>query len=47
MHFYPAGDLANLLLKKRAAKESIKELVLKKWIAHQMALDEILQPFSQ
>lgn len=33
MAFYPAGDLANLLVKKRASKEAIQEIVLKKWIA--------------
>lgn len=33
MHFYPSGDLANLLVKKRKAKENIEEIVLKKWIA--------------
>ena len=33
MKFYSNGDLANLLQKKRAKKEKVDELVLKKWIA--------------
>ena len=33
MSYYPSGDLSNLLNNSRVKKESMKELILRKWIA--------------
>jgi len=36
MSYYPSGDLANLLNNSRVKRESVKELILRKWIAQMM-----------